>query len=65
LNQLGVCSSQSWPGWIQVMNIIKIQRKWEASRRSPAMTELQDGPGQLSVTMTQVIVSVNAQANLD
>jgi hypothetical protein len=65
LKKLRVCSSQSWPGWIQVMNIIKIQRKWEASRRSPARTELQDGPGQLRVTMTQVIVSVNAQANLD
>jgi hypothetical protein len=37
------------------MNIIKIQSKWEASRRSPAMTELQDGPGQLRVSVTQVI----------
>jgi hypothetical protein len=53
-----LCSSQSWPGWIQVMNIIKIQTEWGASRRSPAMTELQDWPGQLRVSVTQVIVSV-------
>jgi hypothetical protein len=37
------------------MSIIKIQSEWEASERSPAMTELQDGPGQLRVSVTQVI----------